>query len=71
MSDRALYNPTVINPRDVNAPVPAPKIPVNVNSLNTGPISNHYFPIPFDAGNGNCNAGWHADSRIWKRAFWS
>ena len=49
VSDRALYNPTVINPRDVNAPVPAPKIPVNVNSLNTGPISNHYFPIPFDA----------------------
>ena len=48
VSDRALYNPSVINPRDVNAPVPAAKIPVNANSLNARPISDFYFPIPFD-----------------------
>jgi hypothetical protein len=48
VSDRALYNPSVINPRDVNAPVPAAKIPVNANSLNARPISDFYYPIPFD-----------------------
>ena len=49
VSDRALYNPMVINPRDVNAPVPAAKIPVNANSLMNRPISDAYFPIPFDS----------------------
>lgn len=48
VSDRALYNPTVINPRDVNSPVPAAKIPVDVNQLNSRPISDSYYPIPFD-----------------------
>lgn len=48
VSDRALYNPSVVNPKDVNAPVPAAKIPVHANSLNGRPISDFYYPIPFD-----------------------
>jgi len=49
VSDRALYDPNVINPADVNAPVPAAKIPVKTNHLNQTRISDHYYPIPFDS----------------------
>lgn len=50
ISDRALYDPSLISSADVNAPVPAAKIPVRVNSLDTGKrISDAYHPIPFDA----------------------
>ena len=49
VSDRALYNPDLINPRDINAPVPAPKIPVTMNSLLGRPLSDAYYAIPFDA----------------------
>jgi hypothetical protein len=50
VADRALYNPTLISPSDVNAPVPAAKIPVKVNSLSVGSkISDAYYQIPFDA----------------------
>lgn len=48
VSDRALYDPSVINPKDVNAPVPAAKIPVKTNALNDKPISYYYQQIPFD-----------------------
>lgn len=49
VSDRALYDPTVINPKDVNSPVPTAKIPVRSNMLNEKPLSAFYAAIPFDA----------------------
>lgn len=50
VSDRALYDSDLISKADVNAPVPAAKIPVKSNSLDSGKrISDAYFPIPFDA----------------------
>ncbi len=50
VSDRALYDPTMISPSDINAPVPAPKIPVRLNKLDsTRKISDYYHQIPFDA----------------------
>ena len=49
VSDRALYDPALINKLDINAPVPAAKIPVKSNSLDTGKsIRDAYHPIPFD-----------------------
>jgi hypothetical protein len=48
VSDRALFDPSCISIKDVNAPVPAPKIPVKMNSLNGRSISDAYHPIPFD-----------------------
>ena len=50
ISDRALYDTSLISPSDVNAPVPAAKIPVKTNSLSADKkISDAYYPIPFDA----------------------
>jgi hypothetical protein len=49
VSDRALYDPSLISKSDINAPVPAAKIPVKSNSLDTGKsIRDAYHPIPFD-----------------------
>lgn len=49
VSDRALYDPTMINPSDINSPVPAPKIPVTINRLIQGlSIESAYKQIPFD-----------------------
>lgn len=49
VSDRALYDPSLISKLDINAPVPAAKIPVKSNSLDTGKsIRDAYHPIPFD-----------------------
>lgn len=49
VSDRALYDPDLINPADVNAPVAAAKIPVRTNSLGVDrTIRDAYHPIPFD-----------------------
>lgn len=48
VGDRALYDPDRISPFDVNAPVPASKIPVKTNQLGNKPISDAYHPIPFD-----------------------
>lgn len=49
VSDRALYDPDLISAQDVNAPVPAAKIPVRSNSLDSSrKISDAYYPIPFD-----------------------
>lgn len=50
VSDRALYDSSLISKADINAPVPAAKIPVKTNSLDMGKkISDAYYPIPFDA----------------------
>lgn len=50
VSDRALYDPMLINPDDINAPVPAAKIPVKANSLDSNKtLANAYMQIPFDA----------------------
>ena len=50
VSDRALYDPDLIKTSDINAPVPAPKIPVKSNSLDsTKTIRDAYHQIPFDA----------------------
>ncbi len=50
VSDRAIYDPSVISPLDINAPVPAPKIPAKVNNLDPSKTLQHaYYPIPFDA----------------------
>ena len=49
VSDRALYDSDLISKADINAPVPAAKIPVKSNSLDQGKkISDAYYPIPFD-----------------------
>jgi hypothetical protein len=50
VSDRALYDRDLISSSDINAPVPAAKIPVKSNSLDgTRKIQDAYYPIPFDA----------------------
>jgi hypothetical protein len=50
VADRALYNPDLISSSNVNAPVPAAKIPVKSNSLDANfRISDAYHQIPFDA----------------------
>jgi len=49
VSDRALYDSSKINPRDINAPVPAAKIPVRVNSLDGQGLDSAYKAIPFDS----------------------
>ena len=49
VSDRALYDPDLISKADINAPVPAAKISVKSNSLDSSRrISDAYHPIPFD-----------------------
>lgn len=50
VSDRALYDSDLISKADINAPVPAAKIPVKSNSLDKNKkISDAYYQIPFDA----------------------
>lgn len=49
VSDRALYDADLISAADINAPVPAAKIPVKSNSLDQNKkISDAYHQIPFD-----------------------
>jgi len=49
VSDRALYNPEMISPKDVNTKAAAPKIPVRINPLSANQsLDNAYRPIPFD-----------------------
>jgi len=48
VSDRALYDASMISPKDINAPVPAPKIPVKINPLNQNQtLASAYQQIPF------------------------
>lgn len=50
VSDRAIYDSSLISSADINAPVPAAKIPVKSNSLdNIKSIKDAYYQIPFDA----------------------
>lgn len=49
VSDRALYNPDMISSKYINAPIPAPKIPVRTNSLLGKSLEDAYKAIPFDA----------------------
>ena len=50
VSDRALYDSDLISSSDINAPVPAAKIPVKSNSLDQSKkIADAYHQIPFDA----------------------
>lgn len=49
VSDRALYDPDIIKSSDINAPVPAAKIPVKSNRLDKKTIADAYHQIPFDA----------------------
>jgi hypothetical protein len=48
VSDRALYIPELINPKDVNAKGPAPKIPVHISQLSNKKIDDAYKQLPFD-----------------------
>lgn len=48
VSDRALYLPDMIKPSDINAKVPAPKIPVHISALSQKGIADSYHQIPFD-----------------------
>lgn len=48
VSDRALYDPDMISPSDINAKTPAPKIPVKINSLSNKGLEQAYHQIPFD-----------------------
>lgn len=48
VSDRALYDPDMIKPEDINAKVPAPKIPVRINALTQKGLEAAYKQIPFD-----------------------
>ena len=48
VSDRALFNPLLINESDVNSPVPAAKIPVRLSGLNDQNLESAYKQIPFD-----------------------
>lgn len=48
--DRAIYDPTMLNSSDVNAPYPAPKIPLRDGTTLSGKkLSDAYIPIPFDS----------------------
>lgn len=50
VSDRALYDASLISSADINAPVPAAKIPVKSNSIDgSKSIRDAYHQIPFDA----------------------
>lgn len=49
VADRAVYDPRAIDSSDINAPIPAPKIPLKPNALTGGKtIDSIYKTIPFD-----------------------
>lgn len=50
ISDRAIYDPVMLNSSDINAPFPAPKIPLrDGNTLSGKKIGDAYHQIPFDS----------------------
>lgn len=50
VSDRAIYDPGMINSSDVNAPFPAPKIPIRDGKTLSGKkLEDAYKQIPFDS----------------------
>lgn len=48
IGDRAVYDPEIIHPDDINHPSPTSKIPARASSLLNRDIRTAYFPIPFD-----------------------
>lgn len=48
VSDRALYDSSMIRPSDVNSKAAAPKIPVNLKGLTGKSLADAYHQIPFD-----------------------
>ncbi|MGE4259167.1 MAG: hypothetical protein AB7F19_07485 [Candidatus Babeliales bacterium] len=48
VSDRALYDSSVIDPKQVNSKAAAPKIPVNFSALSNRTLDSVYKQIPFD-----------------------
>lgn len=49
VSDRALYDPTYITEKDVNAKGPAPKIPARIGALANKKLGDVYHQLPFDS----------------------
>jgi hypothetical protein len=47
VGDRALYDPDLISPSDINAPVAAPKIPVRGSIMKDKTLDSAYKSIPF------------------------
>lgn len=48
LADRALFDPAMISQEDINAKVPAPKIPVKLSALGAKKLEDAYKQIPFD-----------------------
>ena len=48
ISDRAIYNPDVLDPHDVNSPAPAAKIPTKTGLKGDTDLRTAYREIPFD-----------------------
>lgn len=48
VSDRALYDSDMINPKHINSKAPAPKIPVSIKGIQGRSIRDAYHQIPFD-----------------------
>lgn len=46
IADRGLYDPSRVDPKNINADAPAAKIPVRPNAYGK-PLSDAYMPIPF------------------------
>lgn len=49
LSDRAIYNPMVIESRDVNSDSPTAKIALKASSMLLGDATKAYYPIPYNA----------------------
>lgn len=49
VSDRALYDSSMISASDVNSKGPAPKIPVRLSALGSKKLGDAYHNIPFDS----------------------
>lgn len=50
LTDRALYNPLLVRPEDINSPEPNAKIPIR-NSMYGRKLEEAYHQIPFDDSN--------------------
>lgn len=48
VSDRALYDSTMLSPNDVNSPAAAPKLPVRIPAIGNKTLADAYHSIPFD-----------------------
>lgn len=48
ISDRALFDPTLISKEDVNNPSPTAKIPVRTSMHGSFNLNQAYFPIPYE-----------------------